>query len=533
MLWKRSIRVKFLVGLGLLLLLMVTLSSSGLYTTYAYRRLVKSLSWRAVELPLAAELSRQVGACRITLGQLRGLRARPWPSSKSELAAAQMPMIREQLRNEINEVNRTLSRYRMQLEHQILEGFPIADKASERRTLHEIEEALARVRDTNQDQDWMLDDVKIEQLDGQLDELAMLAAELPSHLHGKLQGFALEERNRYRALIVGTWIASLAVWLIFLLLLRVVYHWIVKPLRTLIHGSRRVARGEFNYRIRMDTGDEMAELAAAMNDMTERFQAIRDDLDRQVQERTRQVVRSEQLASVGFLAAGVAHEINNPMASIAMCAESLESRVRGLLSAEDSEHAVIGKYLSMIQGEAFRCKEITEKLLDFSRIGPVARQPTDLVELVHGVIEMIGHMGRYHKMHIEFEPDGPLVTAVQPQEMKQVVLNLLTNALDSLDEGGTVRISLRARLGFAELSFADNGCGMEPAVLKHIFEPFYTRRRNGQGTGLGLSITYRIVSDHGGEIEAFSAGAGHGATFWVRLPLNEESNRVESKNRAA
>ena len=91
----------------------------------------------------------------------------------------------------------------------------------------------------------------------------------------------------------------------------------------LIDGSRQVAAGEFDYRIHLDTDDEMAELAEAMNDMTARFQAIRDDLDRQVQERTKQVVRSEQLASVGFLAAGVAHEINNPLASIALCAESL------------------------------------------------------------------------------------------------------------------------------------------------------------------------------------------------------------------
>ena len=100
----------------------------------------------------------------------------------------------------------------------------------------------------------------------------------------------------------------------------------------LIEGSRRVAAGEFGYRIKLDTRDEMSELADAMNDMTARFQAIRDDLDRQVQERTKQVVRSEQLASVGFLAAGVAHEINNPLASIALCAESLEGRLHEVCS---------------------------------------------------------------------------------------------------------------------------------------------------------------------------------------------------------
>ena len=103
--------------------------------------------------------------------------------------------------------------------------------------------------------------------------------------------------------------------------------WIARPLATLVEGSREVAAGKFDHRIRLDSDDEMGELAEAMNAMTARFQEIRDDLDRQVRERTKQVVRSEQLASVGFLAAGVAHEINNPLASIAMCSESLESRL--------------------------------------------------------------------------------------------------------------------------------------------------------------------------------------------------------------
>ena len=136
-------------------------------------------------------------------------------------------------------------------------------------------------------------------------------------------------RSQYRALIVGTWATSISAAVVLALLLRLFYHWVFQPLRILIAGSRKVAAGQFGHRIHLDTHDEMAELARAMNDMTARFQAIRDDLDRQVQERTKQVVRSEQLASVGFLAAGVAHEINNPLASIAMCAESLEGRLSG------------------------------------------------------------------------------------------------------------------------------------------------------------------------------------------------------------
>ena len=186
----------------------------------------------------------------------------------------------------------------------------------------------------------------------------------------------------------------------------------------------------------------MAELGEAMNDMTRRFQDIRDGLDRQVQERTKQVVRNEQLASVGFLAAGVAHEINNPLASIAMCAESFEGRIREALEgaagtpSSGDQLAVIANYLRMIQSEAFRCKEITEKLLDFSRLGQAKRQDTELGELIQGVIDVIGHVGKYQRKRIEFLRGQAVVAAVNAQEIKQVALNLLTNALDSVDDEG-------------------------------------------------------------------------------------------------
>ena len=161
--------------------------------------------------------------------------------------------------------------------------------------------------------------------------------------------------------------------------------------------------------------------------MTARFQEIRDDLDHQVQIRTKEVIRSEQLASVGFLAAGVAHEINNPLASIAMCAESLESRIG------NDVDAVALRYIQLIQSEAFRCKGITEKLLDFSRVGEVRLQQTALGMMTHDVVDMLRHVGRFAQKTVRICEGPDVLVMANPQEMKQVVLNLLVNALDSID----------------------------------------------------------------------------------------------------
>jgi len=537
---KWRIRVKLFVGLGLLVLLLAILAGSGLYGTYAYRALVKSLSCRVSELPTAVELSRHAGDLRITISELRGLRglrSSSFPPPPSDGVPWRVLMVRQQFLDQFGKVESTLAEYRRQLEQKLQSGSDKAKNRHERQTLQKIETALLRVHSANSQEDWMFDDVKVDQLDAELENVRTLAADLPRHLHSELGGFRDEVRGKYRTLIIATWTTSILAAGLFALFVRLSWEWVLQPLRVIIHGSRRVAAGEFGYRIHLDSKDEMSELAESLNHMTARFQDVRDDLDAQVRQRTRQVVRSEQLASVGLLSAGVAHEINNPLASIAMCAESLEGRIGEILQEggkdDTDRNAVIRTYLRMIQDEAFRCKGITEKLLDFSRLGEVKRQPADLGKLVRGVIDMVGHLGRFQRKQVEFAEGRPVVAPINAQEIKQVVLNLLTNALDSLDEGGTARIELRADGEFAELTFSDNGCGMEPAVLEHVFEPFFTRRRWGQGTGLGLSITYRIVADHGGDIEACSAGPGQGATFRVRLPLTETAKEIENQHQAA
>ena len=503
----RPIRDKLLLG-GLLVAVMVAiLSASSFLGVYSYRRLVRALSSRAAELPLAAELDARVAGLR-----LDHARALATDDVVEELLAG------------VRGTVEALAAYESELEAGELDDVPFADRTRERNTARRIAECLAAIEMTVAPAaglpraSGVFGHAALIEAAPQLEQLAELTTELPTFLQQRLHDLSHEVRGRYRTLIVVTWASATAAAGLLAAIGVLTYRWVFRPLRHLGHGSRRVAAGDFAYRIQLDTHDEMAELADALNDMTERFQAIRDDLDRQVQSRTREVIRSEQLASVGFLAAGVAHEINNPLASIAMCAESLESRIDALAPAE-SEAQVARRYLSLIQSEAFRCKGITEKLLDFARLGEVKRQATALVALVTDVADMIRHVGRFAGRSIEIESGQDVLVMANPQEIKQVVLNLLVNALDSIDEQGHVRVSARRSGGAAVLTVSDDGCGMTQEVLDHLFEPFFTRRKNGQGTGLGLSIVNRIITDHGGRIEATSDGPGRGSSFQVTLPL--------------
>ena len=152
-------------------------------------------------------------------------------------------------------------------------------------------------------------------------------------------------------------------------------------------------------------------------------------------------------------------------------------------------------------------------------MGELSRQMTDLTDLVQGVIDMVQHLHCYKGKHVEFVTRERPHLMMNAQEIKSVLLNLIVNALESMEEEGTVRIALETRDGQALLSVSDTGCGMSAEVLENIFEPFFTRSRTGKGIGLGLSISHRIITQHGGMIEADSTGPGQGSTFTVTLPL--------------
>jgi len=351
------------------------------------------------------------------------------------------------------------------------------------------------------------------------DRLLRLIDELRIEIANDMYRKITEARKHYRQTL---WIVSGATALALLLLFTLVYlfsGWVFSPLKQLQAGVNRVAEGNFGAPIDLKSGDELEELANAFNDMTSRLHDIYRDLERQVDERSRQLVRSERMVSVGFLAAGVAHEINNPLASIAFCGEALQSRLGDYMRRQPQETEVIAKYLAMIQQEAYRCKEITSKLLEFSRVGERRRESTDIAALVQGVLEIAQHLPNCTGKRIIFQPYAQVVAGINAQDVKSVILNLVVNALDSMDEGGVLTITLMQRGPQAEIVFVDTGCGMTPEVLENIFEPFYTKSRSGKGTGLGLFISHQIVDQHGGQFEARSAGPNQGSTFTVRLPL--------------
>ena len=540
------IRTKLKLGLGLLLVTVLALFGSAYYGLYAYRGLVKGLSARSAELPLAGQVSQALVELRDILSQAnerieiaREVRELDEEAS-SELYFSHWDaaVLNEEYQMHLGAFKDALDRYRRQLDRSGEAEAPrLGDDSQERETLAKIDEVIQSILEADLADDWLLDESGIHALIQEVEQLRQLVAELPSHLHKQLQDFANDVRAQYRTAIVTAWVNAALALILLVFSTRLFYKWFAEPLQTLVQGSREVARGKYSHRIHLDTQDEIGELADAMNDMTAQFQATRDDLDRQVRERTKQVVRSEQLASVGFLAAGVSHEINNPLASIALCSESLESRLAELFGEANESQAddvqVIYDYLQMIQREAFRCKQITEKLLDFARMGDSQRHSTDLRELVEGVIEMVQHLGKHQDKKLELVTGDPVIVQVNAQEIKQVVLNLITNGLESLDAGGRVRVSVVRQGQQAKIIVEDNGCGMSDEVRKHLFEPFFTRRHNGQGTGLGLSITYRIVQEHHGDIEVASDGVGRGSRFVVALPIQTLSKEKHHRYQAA
>ena len=310
---------------------------------------------------------------------------------------------------------------------------------------------------------------------------------------------------------------------IFIAILTCGLRWISGPVREIARGCTRIANGDIGYRLPPVClwQGEFADVVASVNCMADRFQQAEEDLQYKVRERSEQLFRSQRLANVGFLAAGVAHEINNPLSAISMAAESLEFRLYEMLDTQDDEAKLIMDRIAMIRRESRRCGDITKRLLDFSRGERGGKLSVDIAELIREVLVMVDHLGRYSDREVIVDANRPVFAEVDPAQMKQVILNLVANALQATDPGGQVSISLQEQVDNFLLVVSDDGCGMNSETLQHIFDPFFTTQETGQGTGLGLCITHRIIQDHGGTVTPTSDGEGRGSSFRIRTPRRQ------------
>jgi two-component system NtrC family sensor kinase len=292
----------------------------------------------------------------------------------------------------------------------------------------------------------------------------------------------------------------------------------VEPLLREVRGTRRVQRVEEELTIAgeahtirltaapLDTAGDDTRLIVLAEDVT---------LAKQFE---RQMLLTERLTTAGRLAAGVAHELNNPLATIAGCAESLVGRLSEAKLVDAEAEADFRRYLGIIEEEAYRCKEITGSLLQFVREPGSRRTSTDINAVVVKTIELLSHQSRFaaRAFTTELAPDLPELT-VNEGQMRQVFLGLAGNALEAMSDRGTLAIRTRRVRDEIEVEFEDEGPGMPDEVLARIFDPFFTTKPPGQGTGLGLAIAQGIVADHGGRVEVTSR-PGKGSVFRVVLP---------------
>ena len=232
--------------------------------------------------------------------------------------------------------------------------------------------------------------------------------------------------------------------------------------------------------------------------------------------------QAEKLAAIGQLAAGVMHEINNPLATIAACAESLTLRVEDMRGAGYEVSPEFTEYLGIVDSEVHRCKRIVDGLLDFSRPRPATKTRVNINSVIEQTLFLLKHHTRFKKLTVTTDLSPAITDLVHgnPEQLIQVFMALLLNAVDAMEERGTVILRTRVvpgdRVVIAEV--ADEGHGISRSEVTKIFEPFYTTKPPGRGTGLGLSICYGIIAEHGGRIDVEST-AGRGSVFRITLPI--------------
>lgn len=313
-----------------------------------------------------------------------------------------------------------------------------------------------------------------------------------------------------------------------------VQHMLGEPLKALTEGTHRLGSGDLGYQIHLKSSGELQDLASSFNTMScqldeahREINAWTRTLEERVEQKTRELsgaqdemLRVERMASIGKLAAVVAHEINNPLAGILTYAKLLKKR----LSRESPPDAENISMLDLVESESRRCGEIVKNLMTFARPTSMNREPADLNSLIDRCVRLVQHQLELKniELHQELERELPLVRCDAGQ-IEQVVLALVMNAIDAMPNGGN--LTLTSRRGpdgsHVQIEVRDDGVGMPPDVLANMFEPFFTTKERGRGLGLGLAISRNIVDRHGGRI-AVASEPGHGTAFTITLPLQSK-----------
>jgi len=304
---------------------------------------------------------------------------------------------------------------------------------------------------------------------------------------------------------------------------------ITVPVFDLLRGTRRVMEGDLGHRVEARSHDEIGELADSFNAMVRTLKEYKeriDDYSRSLEEKVRMrteelkkiqesLLQSEKLASIGLLASGVAHELNNPLTSILMNIN--------LLMEEIGDRPDVQKELKRIGDDTLRCKRIIDDLRDFSRRHELDIRPSNLNNVVSSTLGLIKHELQLNGIRLqqELSSDLPMIPC-DPDRMRQVLMNVFVNAIQAMPRGGVLTVRTGLGENTAEIAAQDTGSGIPRGIRAKIFDPFFTTKE--AGTGLGLSIVYRIMEEHGGRIDVESlaadeAGAGRTSGTLIRLSL--------------
>ncbi len=315
-----------------------------------------------------------------------------------------------------------------------------------------------------------------------------------------------------------------------------IYTTVHKPVNKLIKGTKEISSGNLNYHIALHSKDELGVLARSFNSMTESLKGVMEENERwsselevRVKEKTaelkhihEQILQIEKMASLGKLSATVAHELNNPLAGILTYAKLISKRLKKQEQQNEANLQMLEE-LDIIIHETTRCGTIVKNLLLFSRkqVGEMAVVPVS--QIVHKAAQLMNH--HFQISNVEFREEYPadeVTLLCDENQIQQALVALFVNAVEAMPEGGVLTVSVRQDnvKNTISIHVIDSGIGIAAEDVKHIYEPFFTTKKNGKGVGLGLSVVYGIIERHEGDISVTSE-LGRGTTFSMIFPQTD------------